>query len=211
MPSLKKHWPRWLAHALAAIPLLVLLIAFATNDLTANPIQFVTKETGEWALRLLIISLVISPLNLVSGWKTLPALRRPLGLWAFFYATLHMLTFMVWDYRLDWGLIWEEVLGKRFVIAGLTAFALLLPLAFTSTRGWMKRLGKRWKLLHRLVYVAALVVIVHWVWSVKADYREPLIYGGIVAALLLLRLPPVRRRIGAWRARRQTAVPAKSV
>jgi sulfoxide reductase heme-binding subunit YedZ len=122
-------------------------------------------------------------------------LRRPLGLYAFLYASLHGLTFVGLDYGFNLGLILREVLQKRFVQAGILAFLLLLPLAITSTRGWMRRLGKNWKQLHRLVYVAALVAVVHFVWLAKGDIREPLAYGAVVVLLLAVRLPFVRSAI----------------
>ena len=124
------------------------------------------------------------------GIKQALPLRRPLGLYAFFYVCLHLLIFVGVDYGLDWQLIKEAIVEKRYVLVGFTAFLLLLPLAITSTKGWQRRLGKRWKKLHRLVYLAAPLAVIHFVWLVKADIREPLLYGAAVAALLLLRLPP---------------------
>ena len=132
--------------------------------------------------------------------KPLP-LRRPLGLWAFFYVCVHLLIFTVLDYGLDWQLIAETVAEKRYVLVGFTAFLLLLPLALTSTKASMRRLGKRWKQLHRLVYLAALLAIVHFVWLVKADIREPLLYGAGLLLLLALRLSPVRRAVARLRGR----------
>lgn len=188
-------------HIGALIPLAVLIWDFMHNHLTVNPIQEATYRTGKTALVLLVLSLACTPASMLFGWKRVIAWRRPLGLYAFMYAALHFLIFTAVDYGLDWGLIWATVLEKRYVVAGFTAFLLLLPLAITSTKGSMRRLGKRWKKLHRLVYVAAILAVVHFVWLVKADIREPLMYGAAVALLLALRLPPVRRKIGAFRAR----------
>ncbi len=194
-------WLRVLVHIGAAIPLALMLWDAWRGDLTANPIQFITLRTGKTALILLLLSLLCTPLNLLLGLKALLPLRRPLGLWAFFYVCAHLLIFAVLDYGLDWQLIAETIAEKRFVLVGFAAFLLLLPLALTSTKGSMRRLGKRWKQLHRLVYLAALLVIVHFVWLVKADIREPLLYGAGLLLLLALRLPPVRRAVARLRGR----------
>ena len=194
-------WLRVLVHLGAAVPLALLLWDAWRGDLTANPIQFITLRTGKTALILLLLSLLCTPLNLLFGLKAVLPLRRPLGLWAFFYVCVHLLIFTVLDYGLDWQLIAETVAKKRYVLVGFTAFLLLLPLALTSTKASMRRLGKRWKQLHRLVYLAALLAIVHFVWLVKADIREPLLYGAGLLLLLALRLPPVRRAVARLRGR----------
>ena len=189
MNFLKKHWLRIATHIGAWIPLAVLIWDFANDNLTANPIQEATFRTGKTALILLLLALACTPLNTLLGWKRLLPLRRPLGLYAFFYVCVHLLIFALVDYGLDWELIQQAIVEKRYVLVGFAAFLLLLPLAITSTKGWMRRLGKGWKQLHRLVYLAVSLAIVHFVWLVKADIREPLAYGAIVAALLILRLP----------------------
>ena len=194
-------WLQIAIHIGALLPLIVLIWDFMHNNLTVNPIQEATFRTGKTALVLLVLSLACTPVNMLTGWKRVIAWRRPLGLYAFMYAALHLLIFAVVDYGFDWGLIWETVLEKRYVVVGFAAFLLLLPLAITSTKGWMRRLGKRWKKLHRLVYVAAVLAVIHFVWLVKADIREPLMYGAAVALLLVLRLPPVRRKINMFRSR----------
>ncbi|HEV2126364.1 MAG TPA: protein-methionine-sulfoxide reductase heme-binding subunit MsrQ [Chloroflexota bacterium] len=193
MRWLRRHWLRLLAHIGALIPLGQLLWDAYGNDLTANPIQEITFRTGKTALVLLILSLACTPANTLLGLRQAIPLRRPLGLYAFFYAFLHLLIFAVLDYGLDVSLIWQTVLEKRYVVAGFSAFVLLLPLAVTSTAGWQRRLGKRWRKLHRLVYAAAALAILHFVWLVKADRSEPLTYGAILALLLALRLPAIRR------------------
>jgi sulfoxide reductase heme-binding subunit YedZ len=174
---------------------------FLNDNLTANPIQEATFRTGKTALILLVLSLACTPANIVFGLKQVLPLRRPLGLYAFFYVCIHLCIFAVVDYGLDWELIEQAIAEKRYVLVGFTAFLLLLPLALTSTKGWQRRLGKRWKKLHKLVYLAAPLVIVHFLWLVKSDIREPLRYGAIVAALLLLRLPTVRRALTQLRYR----------
>ncbi len=194
-------WLRILTHLGALVPLALLIWDGMQGRLTANPIQEITQRTGKTALVLLLLSLVCSPANRLLGLRQVVPLRRPLGLYAFGYAALHLLIFFVVDYGLDVALIQEAVLEKRYVLAGMGAFVLLVPLAVTSTRGWMRRLGRRWKPLHRLVYLAALLAVLHFVWLVKADIREPLLYGAAVAALLILRLPLVRRPLEALRRR----------
>ena len=184
---------RILVHIGCWIPFVVLIWDFLNDHLTANPIQEATYRTGKTALVLLLLSLACTPANTLFGIKRVLSLRRPLGLYAFFYVCVHLLLFAVIDYGLDWELIKQAIVEKRYVLVGFSAFLLLLPLAITSTKGWQRRLGKRWKKLHRLVYIAAPLVIVHFVWLVKADIREPLAYGAGLLALLALRLPFVRR------------------
>ncbi len=187
------------AHLGALAPLAAMVWAVFTGGLSANPIQDLTFRTGEAALALLVLSLACTPANRLLGWKPAQALRRPLGLYAFFYAALHLLIFVALDYGLDLGLILTTVAEKRYVIAGFAAFLLLLPLAVTSTKGWQRRLGRRWTLLHRLVYLAAPLAVLHFALLVKADLREPLLYGAALALLLALRLPPVRRALARLR------------
>jgi methionine sulfoxide reductase heme-binding subunit len=192
---------RVLVHIACWIPFVVLVWDFQHDQLTVNPIQEATFRTGKTALVLLALSLACTPANTLFGLKQALPLRRPLGLYAFFYACIHLLIFAAVDYGLDWELIKQAIAEKRYVLVGFTAFLLLLPLAITSTKGWQRRLGKRWKKLHRLVYLAAPLVIVHFYWLVKADVSEPLLFGAAVAALLLLRLPSVRRVVARLRYR----------
>ena len=205
---------RLIVHIGALVPLAVLLWDFWHNHLTANPIQEATFRTGKTALVLLVLSLLCTPLNTLFGIKRVLPLRRPLGLYAFFYVCLHLSIFVLVDYGLDWDLIKEAIVEKRYVLVGFTAFLLLLPLAITSTKGWQRRMGKRWKRLHQAVYLAAPLAVIHFVWLVKADIREPLLYGGAVAVLLLLRVPPIRRAITKLRyqltGRDRAAKPATS-
>jgi sulfoxide reductase heme-binding subunit YedZ len=174
------------------MPLAALALDHARNGLGANPIQAITLRTGKTALVLLVLSLTVTPLA-TFGWRGAMRLRRPLGVYAFGYAALHFLTFIGLDYGFNLAFLREGLIEKPFALVGLAAGTLLLPLALTSTRGWMRRLGRNWKRLHWLVYIAAPLAIVHDVWQVKADYRQPLLYGLVVAMLLLLRVPAVRR------------------
>jgi len=159
-----------------------------TDDLTANPIEFITHFTGSWALIFLLASLSITPLRKITGWNDLIKFRRMLGLFAFFYALLHFSTFIVLDHFFDFERIVKDIYKRPYVTAGFTAFLLLIPLAATSTAAMIRRLGKRWQQLHRLVYVAAIAGVIHFYWLVKADIRRPVQYGAVLALLLGCRL-----------------------
>jgi sulfoxide reductase heme-binding subunit YedZ len=203
MPELKFTKFQVLVHVGSLTPLVLLLWDFFTNNLTVNPIQDITFRTGKAALVILVLSLACTPLNTVFGWREVLRVRRALGLYAFMYVCLHFLTFIGLDYGFDLELIREAIFEKRYALMGFAAFLTLLPLALTSTKGWQKRLGKTWKSLHRWVYLAALLAVVHYVWLVKSDVREPLAYGGVVIVLLMLRLPILRRMVSLrnWLAR----------
>jgi sulfoxide reductase heme-binding subunit YedZ len=206
-------WMQVLVHVVALTPLARLILDGLRNDLTINPIQEITTRTGLTALVLLVSSLACTPASSVFGFRMAIKWRRPLGLYAFLYASLHFLTFTVLDYGLNWGLLREAILEKRYALVGFSAFLLLIPLAITSTRGWMRRLGKRWKKLHRLVYPAALLVVVHYVWLVKSDIRLPLLFGAVVVTLLALRTRYVKDLIQRAKAakRRRSRPPADLV
>jgi sulfoxide reductase heme-binding subunit YedZ len=173
--------------AAGLLPAAALALGLATDRLGADPIETLTHETGAWALRLLLATLAVTPLRRLGLPVVLPY-RRSLGLLAFFYASLHLATYAGLDLALDFANLFEDVAERPYVTAGFTAFCLLVPLAVTSTRGWMRRLGRRWTRLHRLVYVAAVLAVVHFLWGVKADVREPLVYAGILALLLAARI-----------------------
>jgi sulfoxide reductase heme-binding subunit YedZ len=195
------RWLLILAHAAGLAPLALLLWDYAQNQLSADPIREITLRTGWAALVMLLLSLACTPVHILFGYKPVMRLRRPLGLYAFLYAALHALTFVGLDYGFRFALIVREVLEKRFVQAGILSFFILLLLALTSTRGWMKRLGKNWRRLHRLVYLAAVAAVVHFVWIAKGDIRRPLRFGTLLGILLLLRLPPIRAAIRNLRTR----------
>jgi len=184
-----------ITHIGALTPLAILVWDYLHNDLTFNPIQEITFRTGRYALTLLILSLAVTPVASLTGLRKLLPLRRLLGLYAFFYAALHFLTFIGLDYGFDAVLLREAIFEKRYALVGFMAFVLLMSLAATSSRAMMKRLGKNWKRLHRLSYAAGMLVIIHFVWLVKADIRRPLLYGAVLVAFLLLRWPPLRRRL----------------
>jgi sulfoxide reductase heme-binding subunit YedZ len=201
MSTLKSQWLRITVHIGALIPLAVLIWDYFQNQLTADPIRAITLRTGKTALILLTLSLACTPVNTLFGFKPALKVRRALGLYTFLYATIHFLVFIGLDYGFDPALLKDALLEKRYALAGLAAFLVLLPLAITSTKGWMKRLGLAWKKLHQWVYVAALLVIVHFVWLVKADIREPLTYGAVVVVLLVFRIPRVRQWASRLRSR----------
>ena len=155
----------------------------------ANPVEYVQHFTGDWTLRLLLITLSITPLRKVLNLPDLIRFRRMLGLFAFFYVCLHFLTYIWPDQNFDLHGMWKDVAKRPFVTVGFLGFVLLIPLAITSTKGWIRRLGgKRWQNLHRLVYVSGLCGVLHYYWLVKSNHRLPLFYGTILAALLLYRL-----------------------
>lgn len=161
--------------------------AFA-DTLGANPIDVVTDETGTWTLRFLVLTLLVTPLRRWTGWNALVRFRRMLGLFAFFYGSLHFLTYLWLDQFFALDEIAKDVIKRPFITVGFTAFLLMVPLALTSTAGWIRRLGGRgWNLLHRLVYLSAIGGVVHYWWLVKADIARPLRYGVIVGILLLAR------------------------
>ncbi|MBL7165692.1 MAG: sulfoxide reductase heme-binding subunit YedZ [Dehalococcoidales bacterium] len=180
-------------HVGSLVPLAILLWDFATDRLTANPIQEVQLRTGRYALILLVLSLACSPVSRMLRLPRVQSLRRPLGLYAFMYAGLHLLNFVAIDYGFDPGLIGEGIFEKRYVLLGFASFLALLPLAVTSTRGWMKRLGRNWQRLHWLVYLASVLAIAHFALQVKADLSRPVLFAVAVTVLMIARLPVVRR------------------
>lgn len=181
---------------LALVPLALLIWAGLHDQLGANPIERVTRRTGDWTLRFLLLTLTVTPLRRALNWPQLLRVRRMLGLYAFFYALLHFLTYLVVDQFFDFHAIAHDIVKRPFITIGFFAFVLLIPLAVTSTHAMMRRLGQRWQQLHRAVYVIAIAGVVHFYWLVKADVREPLIYAAILSVLLGYRL---------WHRRRSTA------
>jgi sulfoxide reductase heme-binding subunit YedZ len=170
-------------------PALYLAWGAAAGRLGANPIDAVTDETGTWTLRFLVLTLAVTPLRRLTGWNALARYRRMLGLFAFFYGTLHFLTWAALDQFFSIGDMAADVAKRPFITVGFTAFVLMIPLAVTSTAGWIRRLGgRRWQLLHRLVYASAVAGVVHYWWLVKADTTRPLRYAVLVGALLVARV-----------------------
>jgi len=174
--------------ALCLLPLALLLWNGFHNSLGANPIEKITHFTGDWALQFLLLTLAITPARKLFGWSVLVRYRRMLGLYAFFYACLHFLTYFVLDQFFDFREIAADILKRPYITVGFVAFVLLIPLAVTSTNKMIRRLGRHWKQLHQLVYVVAVLVILHFLWLVKADTFEPLMYAFLLLALFFVRL-----------------------
>ncbi len=189
-------WLQILIHIAALLPLAMIVWDFSQGQLTANPIREIQLRTGRVALTLLVLSLACTPIYIVFGFKQVLALRRTLGLYAFTYASLHFLNFIGLDYGFNFMLIREDISEKRFALVGFAAFLILLLLAITSTATWKKRLGKNWQRLHRLTYAAALLAVLHFVWQVKVEVPQPLIYSAILILLLVVRIPWIRKVIG---------------
>lgn len=175
--------------ALGVGPFIWTGLRFAGDDLGANPIEAVLHWSGRWTLIFLLTGLAITPLRRLTGWNGIIKVRRLVGLFAFFYATLHLSLYLGLDQGFAWPFIVEDVLKRPFITVGMAAFLLLVPLAVTSTKGWIRRLGKKWQKLHRLVYVAAGLGALHFYWKVKADTFWPLVAVAILSALLLVRVP----------------------
>jgi methionine sulfoxide reductase heme-binding subunit len=187
-----RHGLRILTHAAGLAPLALLAWRYWQGQFLADPVREITTITGRTALILLWLSLAITPAVTLTRIHALARLRRPLGLYAFLYAGVHFLTFVGLDYRLDWPAIREAIFYQRYVIVGFAAGVILLLLALTSTRGWQRRLGANWRRLHYLAYVAGILAVVHFLWLVK-DTRVPVRYAGVLAVLLVMRIPPVKR------------------
>ena len=190
-----------LIHVAALLPLAILVWQFTQGQLTVNPIQEIQLRTGKYALILLVLSLACTPTSIVFGFKKILGLRRPLGLYAFMYTSLHFLNFIGLDYGFNFGLLREDIFQKRYALVGFAAFLSLLPLAITSTKGWVERLDKNWRHLHRLIYLAGVLAVTHFVLQAKADLREPLLYGAVVAFLLVVRISIVGKTISEFRSK----------
>jgi sulfoxide reductase heme-binding subunit YedZ len=172
---------------LALVPAARLVAGVVADDLGANPIEYITHWTGDWALACLVASLAVTPIRRLTGWHGIIRVRRMLGLFAFFYATLHFTTWFLFDHTLDPTSMAEDVLERPYITVGMTAFLLMLPLAVTSNAAMIRSLGRRWQVLHRLAYVAAVAAVVHFWWLVKADLTEPKRWAAALAVLLGLR------------------------
>jgi sulfoxide reductase heme-binding subunit YedZ len=174
--------------AAALVPAATLVYGFFTNNLTANPGEYITRETGTWTLAFLALTLSITPIRRMTHWNDVIRLRRMLGLFAFFYATLHVLTWVVFIHFFDLAFMIEDVLTRPFITVGMLGFVILFALALTSNRAAIRRLGRRWQQLHRLVYVAAVAGVVHFWWLVKADITNPRRWAVVLGVLLAFRV-----------------------
>ena len=186
---LTSKWTKAAVFLLCLVPLGLLIWRAVHGDLTANPIEFITHRTGDWTLRFVVITLSITPLRKTLKMPQLIRFRRMLGLFAFFYGCLHFGTWIGLDKFFDWRDMWADVHKRPFITIGFSAFVLMIPLAATSTAGMIRRLGgKRWQMLHRLIYVTAVLGVIHYYWLVKSDVRKPLEYAFLVGVLLAWRL-----------------------
>jgi sulfoxide reductase heme-binding subunit YedZ len=213
LPAFEYNALQIITHVGSWIPLAILIYGGFTNGLTINPIQHITFYTGDTAIRLLLLSLSCTPANTLFGFREAIKLRRPLGLYAFIYAAIHFSIFL-FDYGFNPTYLYEAIFEKPYALVGFAALLMLLPLALTSTKASQKWLGKLWKRLHRIVYVAGILVVIHYLWVVKADIRWPLIYGAYLLLLFILRIPAVKRWVVSQRtrltARLKTAGPQES-
>ena len=194
---LASKWTKAVLFLICLAPFASLLWRAFHSGLGANPVEFVQHATGDWTLRFLVFTLSITPLRKLLNLPDLIRFRRMLGLFAFFYVCLHFLTYIGPDQSFQLGGMWKDVQKRRYITVGFTAFVLLIPLALTSTAGWIRRLGgRRWQMLHRTIYLSAVCGVIHYYWLVKSDVRKPLFYAALVAILLAWRL-------GDWFSRRK--------
>jgi sulfoxide reductase heme-binding subunit YedZ len=202
---LRSKWIKLLLFGLCLVPLGELAWRAFQHRLTANPIEYITHQTGDWTLIFIVITLAVTPARKLLRLPELIRFRRMLGLFAFFYGFLHFGTWIGLDKFFDWAEMLHDVRKRPFITAGFTGFVLMLPLALTSTAGWIRRLGgKRWQALHRLIYVTAIAGVVHYYWLVKSDVRKPLFYGALVALLFVL-------RVGFWLVSRHGKATGKAI
>lgn len=190
---------RWLlkpAVFLACLtPFLLLVIGLVTSNLGFNPVEHLTHETGQWGLRFLLVTLAITPLKTLTSLNWLMRFRRMLGLYAFFYALMHFLIYFVWDQSLEIGRVFDDVFDRPYITLGFASLCLMVPLAITSPLWARRKLRQRWNQLHKLMYPLTLLAVLHFVWLVRADYREVSVYAAIFALLMILRAPPIKNAL----------------
>lgn len=188
----------------ALVPLTLLVYNVLSGNTSANPAEDILLTTGIWAFRFLLATLTVTPIRRLTGWNRIIQFRRMLGLFAFFYATVHLLSYLAFDRFFAFGEVFADIAKRPFITAGMAAYTLMVPLAITSTKGWIRRLGRRWQLLHRLIYLSAAAAALHFIWKVKVAIGEPVYYAMILAVLLGFRLmwrfrpislPPSRRPV----------------
>lgn len=183
------RWVKPTVFVFCLMPLAWIVVRALTGGLGANPIEAITRELGDWALRFILIALAVTPIRVMTGWSIVGRLRRMLGLYAFFYVVLHLSSYVGLDQFFFWSGIWQDIVKRVYITLGMVAVLMLLPLAITSTDKMIKRVGaRRWRKLHRLVYPAAILGVIHFFMMIKADYTEPAIYAIILAGLLSFRI-----------------------
>jgi len=188
----------------ALLPLAWIAWKYFDGRLGANPIRELEIETGLWTLRMLAITLAVTPFRRATGWNGIQKYRRMLGLFTFFYASVHLSMWAGVDWFFAWGDMWHEIVKHKYILIGMTTWLIMLPLAVTSTKGWVKRLGKDWTRLHRLIYVAAITGTIHYLWAVKKDTFFPLVYLAVFTLLLSYRIIIARQK-SSRESRRQSA------
>lgn len=203
-------WPKVAAHLLGLAPFAWLAWRINTDRLGADPVQEITHFTGDWTLRILLLTLAITPLRRLSGWNVLARFRRLVGLYAFFYACLHFSCYLVLDLAGYWAQIAEDIVKRPYITVGFTAWLGLLVLALTSPKFMVRKLGRRWAALHKIVYAIGVLGVLHYLWLVKADLREPLLYAAILALLLIARIPALAGRLSAVRTAKSPPAPRRS-
>ncbi len=204
-------------HIYAWSGIILLIFDLVTGNLSANPIQDLERRTGRHAITLLVLSLLCTPMNTIFKWSEPLKRRRALGLYAFMYATIHVIIFADLDYGLAWSRLIQEVIEKPRLLVGFLAFLIMIPLAITSFDIWKKRLGKNWKRLHQFVYLIAPLAFLHYIWSKKGnlltlqgEVAKPLIYGLVIAIFLIFRIPPIRRAVASFSTRMRALIPRKN-
>jgi len=201
---LTNRWTKGAVFLVCLVPLAALISRALHRQLGPNPIEFITHATGDWTLRFIVITLAITPLRRILKMPELIRFRRMLGLFAFFYGCLHFSIWIGIDKFFDFAEMWKDIQKLRFITVGMAALLLMAPLALTSTAGWIRRLGgRRWQMLHRAIYLTAILGVIHYYWLVKSDVRKPLFYGALVAVLLAW-------RAGAWLQRRRQPAPIRA-
>jgi sulfoxide reductase heme-binding subunit YedZ len=183
-------------HLILLLPLVLLIVDFAQDNLSANPIREIQLRTGRIAISILILSLACTPVYILTGFTLVMRLRRTLGLYAFFYALLHLVNFIWIDYGFNFSILGEDLFQKKYAIAGLVSFLFLLPLAVTSFFRLRQKLGRTWQILHFLVYPAGIAAIIHFIWQEKISILMPILYGIVLLVLLIFRLPVIRKYLG---------------
>jgi|TARA_B110000483_G_scaffold145435_1_gene173548 sulfoxide reductase heme-binding subunit YedZ len=187
-PSLWATSLRILLHLLCATPAVVLIYKTFIGGLGFNPIETVTHQTGIWALRILLVSLAITPLRILLNLIQLVTYRRLLGVWAFFYAFMHFSIYLTFDLQFSFSLVLDDIIQRPFITAGFSALLLMIPLAMTSTRGWQRRLKKNWGKLHKAIYVIGIAAVMHFFWLTRGNQPEPYIYAGLLILFYSVRL-----------------------
>jgi methionine sulfoxide reductase heme-binding subunit len=202
---LTSKWTKAVLFLVCLGPLAAIVLPFLRHDIIPDPLEFIQHGTGDWTLRFLVFTLAITPVRQLLHLPELIRFRRMLGLFAFFYACLHLTTYLVFDKLFDAHEIWKDVYKRPFITVGFLAFSLLIPLAVTSTAGWIRRLGgRRWRILHRAIYISAVCGVIHYYWLVKSAVIRPLFYAALVALLLAW-------RVGEWLLRRRRTAPANTL